>query len=616
MKIGIKILVSSFVVSIILLTAITMVTINTERKMLSDNFDQILELEKEKFELKTKNILESRISLITDLSKNPLTIRLATNASAMDPLDLWNSYEGANWDNEMNQKNNKTKIAWNASNDLDPDFSRFINSLQLQNEFSELFVMESRGLVFSSSVAIPGDFVNINETWWNLCANSESGFATRFVFDESTSSYNLEIIKEIRNSSDARIGMIKAGLNMNIVKEVIIGNLNDTEMAFCLNNVGKIIIHSNTSLIGKTLAEILEDNSQNHEFLSKSINGTLSDTGKYAILYDNYQVNIAFTKLESLNIWIFFGISDEILQGYIRESNMRQGTLALIASFLLVLVLFFIVSSVTKPLINVSRAIEKVSNGDYSVKLERMKTKDEVADLGDSFQKMVDFIRESAIASRNITSELSTSAEELSSSAEEVSSSSENIASSQQQISKGASNQVNAISEIQNKFNGLVSGIKRISEKITQISQVSEMIQNIANQTNMLALNAAIEASRAGEAGRGFNVVAEQVRKLAEESKRAVSQTDGMIKDIHEIANTQEKSAVEILSAIDSIATVAEETSASTEESAAAAEEQASSMEMITQTAQKLLQFAESLKRQFESIRISQGTDMAEAERD
>jgi methyl-accepting chemotaxis protein len=158
------------------------------------------------------------------------------------------------------------------------------------------------------------------------------------------------------------------------------------------------------------------------------------------------------------------------------------------------------------------------------------------------------------------------------------------------------------VTDTQKKFTDLSQGIKTIKIKAETINQVSDLIRNIANQTNMLALNAAIEAARAGEAGRGFNVVADQVRKLAEESRKAVAETELMVKEIGSVTNQQELNAVEILKSIDSIASVAEETSASTEESAAAAEEQASSMEMISATAQQLLALAEQMQSGFSGI--------------
>jgi methyl-accepting chemotaxis protein len=206
------------------------------------------------------------------------------------------------------------------------------------------------------------------------------------------------------------------------------------------------------------------------------------------------------------------------------------------------------------------------------------------------------------ITNKGISEKLSVSAEELSSSAEEFSSSCSNIASSQQQISKGAANQVAAITETQRKFSRLSQGIGQIREKVQNINVISDLIQNIADQTNMLALNAAIEAARAGDAGRGFNVVAEQVRKLAEESRKSVSNTSKFLTEISKITNEQETSAFEILKEVDAIASVAEETSASTEESAAAAEQLASSMSQITSTSQELLFSAEKLKMQYETI--------------
>jgi methyl-accepting chemotaxis protein len=210
--------------------------------------------------------------------------------------------------------------------------------------------------------------------------------------------------------------------------------------------------------------------------------------------------------------------------------------------------------------------------------------------------------RTNYVQSKKLAENLAVAAEELSSSAEEVSASSENIASSQQQISKGSASQVVAINETQGRFKDLNEGIQTIRVKVDQIGEISELITNIANQTNMLALNAAIEAARAGEAGRGFNVVADQVRKLAEESRKAVLKTDDMLKEINIITKTQEGNALDILKSVDSIATISEETSASTEESAAAAEEQASSMELITSTSQQLLALAEKMKMQYKDM--------------
>jgi methyl-accepting chemotaxis protein len=216
---------------------------------------------------------------------------------------------------------------------------------------------------------------------------------------------------------------------------------------------------------------------------------------------------------------------------------------------------------------------------------------DEIDRKAKKLQGIIDTIQQSA-------NELSSASEELASTSEEVSSSSENVAATQQQITKGAQSQAQMVVEAQKTIQQLSEGIKEVKKNAEAITQVVDLITSIANQTNLLALNAAIEAARAGEAGRGFSVVADQVRKLADESKAAVKRTEVMVSQILRVVEIQSDSSVKVVSAVDGIATVAEETSASTEEASAAAEEQASSMEEITSTAQSMAELSEKMRNQ------------------
>ena len=136
----------------------------------------------------------------------------------------------------------------------------------------------------------------------------------------------------------------------------------------------------------------------------------------------------------------------------------------------------------------------------------------------------------------------------------------------------------NDISQNQQHLHGEIEKVKLL---VNKINDVMAFIKEIADETKMLGLNAAIEAARVGDAGRGFGVVAEEIRKLSQESKKTVAQIRDLTLQIHQAMN-------ETSAASESTLAVVEENAAATEESNASLEEMTSLAQKLTEEAEKL----------------------------
>ncbi|EGQ7878646.1 methyl-accepting chemotaxis protein [Vibrio cholerae] len=299
--------------------------------------------------------------------------------------------------------------------------------------------------------------------------------------------------------------------------------------------------------------------------------------GSFAELMANG--NVIFSDKQGVNLTpitrpINFAGQDWQLIGYIDLTAIQANTDQLnwkITLALLVCASVIIVASVTmlhvsfKPLSRLNTLVANLSqgNGDLTQRLA-VESKDEIGQICNSINLFIEKLQQMFIdvadSSKEIdravvhlsnqarsnlntlnqhtqeTEQAITTIEEMSASAGSIAQSADDAALLTERTNRYADESKQTVTEAVNSVNGLVNQVSSMAETITrmsedtkQINSVLQVIGAIAEQTNLLALNAAIEAARAGEQGRGFAVVADEVRALASRTQQSTSQINDML---------------------------------------------------------------------------------------